>query len=201
MMDGRIKVIRDALEENNFKETVILSYAAKYSSKFYGPFKDAVESAKFFGNKNKDTYQMSPANKNEALQEVAMDINEGADIVMVKPGMPYLDIVSSVKETFKVPTFVYQVSGEYSMLKGAIDNGWLSEEVMKESILSFKRAGADCILTYAALEVAKRIIKNAQSKVSQCASKRSSIYPSDLVYEASWKIPQSLSKFKNQKFF
>ena len=157
MMDGRIKVIRDALEENNFKETVILSYAAKYSSKFYGPFKDAVESAKFFGNKNKDTYQMSPANKNEALQEVAMDINEGADIVMVKPGMPYLDIVSSVKETFKVPTFVYQVSGEYSMLKGAIDNGWLSEEVMKESILSFKRAGADCILSYAALEVAKEL--------------------------------------------
>ena len=157
MMDGRIKVIRDALEENNFKETVILSYAAKYSSKFYGPFKDAVESAKFFGNKNKDTYQMSPSNKNEALQEVAMDINEGADIVMVKPGMPYLDIVSSVKETFKVPTFVYQVSGEYSMLKGAIDNGWLSEEVMKESILSFKRAGADCILTYAALEVAKEL--------------------------------------------
>ena len=157
MMDGRIKVIRDALEENNFKETVILSYAAKYSSKFYGPFKDAVESAKFFGSKNKDTYQMSPANKNEALQEVAMDINEGADIVMVKPGMPYLDIVSSVKETFKVPTFVYQVSGEYSMLKGAIDNGWLSEDVMKESILSFKRAGADCILTYAALEVAKEL--------------------------------------------
>ena len=155
MMDGRIKVIRDALEEESFKDTVILSYAAKYSSKFYGPFKDAVESAKFFENKTKDTYQMSPTNKLEALHEVAIDINEGADIVMVKPGMPHLDIVSSVKEAFKIPTFVYQVSGEYSMLKGAIAKGWLSEEVIKESLISFKRAGADCILTYSALEVAK----------------------------------------------
>ena len=155
MMDGRIKAIRDTLESENFKDTVILSYAAKYSSKFYGPFKDAVESAKFFGNKTKDTYQMSPSNKLEALHEVAMDINEGADIVMVKPGMPYLDIVSSVKETFKIPTFVYQVSGEYSMLKGAIANGWLSEDVIKESLISFKRAGADCILTYSAYEIAK----------------------------------------------
>ena len=155
MMDGRIKVIRDALEQESFKDTVILSYAAKYSSKFYGPFKDAVESEKFFGNKTKDTYQMSPTNKLEALHEVAIDINEGADIVMVKPGMPYLDIVSSVKEAFKIPTFVYQVSGEYSMLKGAIAKGWLSEEVIKESLISFKRAGADCILTYSALEVAK----------------------------------------------
>ena len=155
MMDGRIKVIRDALEEESYKDTVILSYAAKYSSKFYGPFKDAVESAKFFGNKTKDTYQMSPTNKLEALHEVAMDINEGADIVMIKPGMPYLDIVSSVKEAFKIPTFVYQVSGEYSMLKSAIANGWLSEEVIRESLISFKRAGADCILTYSALEVAK----------------------------------------------
>ncbi len=155
MMDGRIKAIRDTLESENFKDTVILSYAAKYSSKFYGPFKDAVESAKFFGNKTKDTYQMSPSNKLEALHEVAMDINEGADIVMVKPGMPYLDIVSSVKETFKIPTFVYQVSGEYSMIKGAIANGWLSEDVIKESLISFKRAGADCILTYSAYEIAK----------------------------------------------
>ena len=155
MMDGRIKVIRDALEDENFKNTIILSYAAKYSSKFYGPFKDAVESSKFFGNKTKDTYQMSPSNKLEALHEVAMDINEGADIVMVKPGMPYLDVVSLVKETFKIPTFVYQVSGEYSMLKAAIANGWLSEEVIRESLVSFKRAGADCILTYAALEIAK----------------------------------------------
>ena len=157
MMDGRIGGIRNCLEENNFKNTVILSYAAKYSSKFYGPFKDAVESAKYFGNKTKDTYQMSPANKSEALHEVAMDINEGADIVMVKPGMPYLDIISAVKETFKIPTFVYQVSGEYSMLKGAIEKEWLSEEVLKESLISFKRAGADCILTYAALEIAKNL--------------------------------------------
>mgnify|MGYP005675980115 FL=1 len=157
MMDGRIGVIRNCLEENNFKNTVILSYAAKYSSKFYGPFKDAVESAKYFGKKTKDTYQMSPANKSEALHEVAMDINEGADIVMVKPGMPYLDIISAVKETFKIPTFVYQVSGEYSMLKGAIEKDWLPKEVMKESLISFKRAGADCILTYAALEIAENL--------------------------------------------
>ena len=157
MMDGRIGAIRKELELNNFFNTVILSYAAKYSSKFYGPFKDAVESAKFFGNKTKDTYQMSPTNKLEALHEVAMDINEGADIVMIKPGMPYLDIVSSVKEAFKIPTFVYQVSGEYSMLKSAIANGWLSEEVIRESLISFKRAGADCILTYSALEVAKNL--------------------------------------------
>jgi porphobilinogen synthase len=157
MMDGRIGVIRNCLEENNFKNTVILSYAAKYSSKFYGPFKDAVESAKYFGKKTKDTYQMSPANKSEALHEVAMDINEGADIVMVKPGMPYLDIISAVKETFKIPTFVYQVSGEYSMLKGAIEKEWLPKEVMKESLISFKRAGADCILTYAALEIAENL--------------------------------------------
>ena len=157
MMDGRIGVIRNCLEENNLKNIVILSYAAKYSSKFYGPFKDAVESAKYFGKKTKDTYQMSPANKSEALHEVAMDINEGADIVMVKPGMPYLDIISAVKETFKIPTFAYQVSGEYSMLKGAIEKEWLSEEVMKESLISFKRAGADCILTYAALEIAENL--------------------------------------------
>ena len=137
MMDGRIGVIREALEENNFKNTVILSYAAKYSSKFYGPFKEAVESAKFFGNKTKDTYQMAVGNINEALHEVSMDIEEGADIVMVKPGMPYLDVVKAVKEEFKIPTFVYQVSGEYSMLKGAIANGWLSEDVIKESLISF----------------------------------------------------------------
>ena len=157
MMDGRIKVIRDALEENNFKETVILSYAAKYSSKFYGPFKEAVESAKFFGNKTKDTYQMAIGNINEALHEVSMDIQEGADIVMVKPGMPYLDVVKAVKEEFKMPTFVYQVSGEYSMLKAAISKGWLTQEVIKESLISFKRAGADCILTYSAKEVAREL--------------------------------------------
>ena len=157
MMDGRIKLIREALEDNNFKNTVILSYAAKYSSKFYGPFKDAVESAKFFGNKTKDTYQMAIGNIDEALQEVAMDIEEGADIVMVKPGLPFLDVLKAVKDEFKMPTFVYQVSGEYSMLKAAIEKGWLSKEVMKESLVSFKRAGADCILTYSAKEIAREL--------------------------------------------
>ena len=157
MMDGRVRVIREALEDNNFKNTVILAYAAKYSSKFYGPFKDAVESAKFFGNKTKDTYQMAISNVNEALQEVAMDIEEGADIVMVKPGLPFLDVLKAVKDEFKMPTFVYQVSGEYSMLKAAIERGWLSKEVMKESLISFKRAGADCILTYSAKEIAREL--------------------------------------------
>ena len=157
MMDGRIKVIRDALEQNDFVNTLILSYAAKFSSKFYGPFKDAVESAKFFGNKTKDTYQMPISNINEALQEVAMDIREGADIVMVKPGMPYLDVVKAVKDEFLIPTFVYQVSGEYSMLQTAVNEGLLSKEVIIESLLAFKRAGADCILTYFAKDVAKRI--------------------------------------------
>ena len=157
MMDGRIKLIREALEDNNYKNIVILSYAAKYSSKFYGPFKDAVESAKFFGNKTKDTYQMAVSNINEALQEVAMDIEEGADIVMVKPGLPFLDVLKAVKDEFKMPTFVYQVSGEYSMLKAAIEKGWLSKEVMKESLISFKRAGADCILTYSAKEIAREL--------------------------------------------
>ena len=155
MMDGRIKLIREALEDNNFKNTVILSYAAKYSSKFYGPFKDAVESAKFFGNKTKDTNQMAIGNIDEALQEVAIDIEEGADIVMVKPGLPFLDVLKAVKDEFKIPTFAYQVSGEYAMLKAAIEKGWLSNEVIKESLISFKRAGADCILTYSAKEVAR----------------------------------------------
>jgi len=157
MMDGRIGAIRKALEEKGFKNTMILAYSAKYSSKFYGPFKEAVESAKFFGNKTKDTYQMAVANVDEALHEVALDINEGADIVMVKPGMPYLDVVKAVKEKFQIPTFVYQVSGEYAMLKAAIEKNWLSEDVMFESLLSFKRAGADCILTYAAKEIAKNL--------------------------------------------
>jgi len=155
MMDGRIKIIRDALEQNDFINTLILAYSAKFSSKFYGPFKDAVESAKFFGNKTKDTYQMPIQNINEALHEVALDIREGADIVMVKPGMPYLDVIKAVKDEFKVPTFAYQVSGEYSMLKNAIETGVLSDDVIKESLLSFKRAGADCILTYFASEIAK----------------------------------------------
>jgi porphobilinogen synthase len=157
MMDGRIGVLRKALEEQEFKNTMILAYSAKYSSKFYGPFKEAVESAKFFGNKTKDTYQMAVANIDEALHEVALDINEGADIVMVKPGMPYLDVVKAVKEKFQMPTFVYQVSGEYAMLKAAIEKNWLNEEVIFESLLSFKRAGADCILTYAAKEIAKNL--------------------------------------------
>ena len=157
MMDGRIGVLRKALEEKDFKNTLILAYSAKYSSKFYGPFKDAVESTKFFGNKSKDTYQMAVANVDEALHEVALDINEGADIVMVKPGMPYLDVLKAVKETFRMPTFVYQVSGEYAMIKAAIEKNWLSEEVIIESVLSFKRAGADCILTYAAKEIAKKL--------------------------------------------
>ena len=155
MMDGRIKVIRDALEQNDFINTLILAYSAKFSSKFYGPFKDAVESAKFFGNKTKDTYQMPVQNINEALHEVALDIQEGADIVMVKPGMPYLDVIKAVKDEFKVPTFAYQVSGEYSMLKNAVETGLLSDDVIKESLLSFKRAGADCILTYFASEIAQ----------------------------------------------
>ena len=157
MMDGRIGVIRKALEEKEFKNTLLLAYSAKYSSKFYGPFKDAVESAKFFGDKTKDTYQMAVANIEEALHEVALDINEGADIVMVKPGMPYLDVLKAVKDKFQMPTFVYQVSGEYAMLKAAIEKKWLGDEVMFESMLSFKRAGADCILTYAAKEIAKNL--------------------------------------------
>ena len=155
MMDGRIKIIRDALEQNDFINTLILAYSAKFSSKFYGPFKDAVESAKFFGNKTKDTYQMPVQNINEALHEVALDIQEGADIVMVKPGMPYLDVIKAVKDEFKVPTFAYQVSGEYSMLKNAVETGLLNDDVIKESLLSLKRAGADCILTYFASEIAK----------------------------------------------
>ena len=157
MMDGRIKIIRDALEQNNFINTLILAYSAKFSSKFYGPFKDAVESAKFFGDKTKDTYQMPVGNINEALHEVALDIREGADIVMIKPGMPYLDVIKAVKDEFKVPTFAYQVSGEYSMLKNAVDSKLLSNDVIKESLLSFKRAGADCILTYFASEIAKSL--------------------------------------------
>ena len=157
MMDGRIKIIRDALEQNDFINTLILAYSAKFSSKFYGPFKDAVESAKFFGDKNKDTYQMPVGNINEALHEVALDIREGADIVMIKPGMPYLDVIKAVKDEFKVPTFAYQVSGEYSMLKNAVDSELLSNDVIKESLLSFKRAGADCILTYFASEIARSL--------------------------------------------
>ncbi|MEK9650148.1 MAG: porphobilinogen synthase [Gammaproteobacteria bacterium] len=158
MMDGRIGAIRIALETNNFKDTLILSYAAKFCSKFYGPFRDAVGSKSQLGNQDKSSYQINPANVNEALQEVALDLNEGADMVMVKPGMPFLDVVAKVKETFKVPTFVYQVSGEYSMLMAAIHNGWLPNEVMLESLQSFKRAGADAILSYAAKSIAQEYL-------------------------------------------
>ena len=157
MMDGRIKLIRNALEESNFKNTILLSYAAKYNSKFYGPFRSAVGSSSNLGKSSKAEYQMDVANANEALHEVALDIDEGADIVMVKPGMPYLDIIRKVKETFNVPTFAYQVSGEYSMLKSAIENNWLEPEVISESLLCFKRAGADAVLTYAAKEIIKEL--------------------------------------------
>ena len=156
MMDGRIGAIREALEENGYIHTRIMAYAAKYASAFYGPFRDAVGSAANLGKSNKMTYQMDPSNSDEALREVALDIDEGADMVMVKPGMPYLDIVRRVKDEFRFPTYVYQVSGEYAMLKAAAQNGWLDhDKVMMESLLAFKRAGADGILTYFALDAAK----------------------------------------------
>jgi porphobilinogen synthase len=156
MMDGRIGLIRRALEDGAFHNIRILSYAAKYASAFYGPFRDAVGSKKALGKGSKHTYQMDPANSDEALHEVACDLSEGADMVMVKPGMPYLDIVAKVKETFKVPTFVYQVSGEYAMLKAAAQNGWLDEKsTVLESLISMKRAGADAVLTYFAADVAQ----------------------------------------------
>ncbi|GGP23670.1 porphobilinogen synthase [Silvimonas iriomotensis] len=156
MMDGRIGSVRAALDEKGHEMTSILAYSAKYASAFYGPFRDAVGSAATLGKGNKFQYQMDPANSDEALHEVAMDLTEGADMVMVKPGMPYLDIVRRVKEEFGVPTFVYQVSGEYAMLQAAIRNGWLDEKkVVLESLLAFKRAGADAILTYYALDAAR----------------------------------------------
>ena len=156
MMDGRIGAIRKALEEDGYIYTRILAYSAKYASAFYGPFRDAVGSSVNFGKGNKYNYQMDPANTDEAIKEVALDIEEGADIVMVKPGMPYLDVVTRVKQTFGVPTYAYQVSGEYAMLKAAAQNGWLDErECVMESLLGFKRAGADGILTYFAMDVAK----------------------------------------------
>ena len=156
MMDGRIGAIRTALEENGFVHTRILAYAAKYASHFYGPFRDAVGSAASLGRANKFSYQMDPANSDEALREVAMDIQEGADMVMVKPGLPYLDVVHRVKETFGLPTFAYQVSGEYAMLKAAAGHGWLDErKTVIEALLAFKRAGADAVLTYYAKMVAR----------------------------------------------
>ena len=155
MMDGRIGYIRSKLDEFNHKDTIILSYAAKYHSSFYGPFRDAVGSKNQLQGASKSSYQMNVANSDEALHEVALDIEEGADIVMVKPGMPYLDIISKIKNTFKMPSFAYQVSGEYSMLQNAIDQGWLEKEVMLESLLCLKRAGADAILSYSAVELLK----------------------------------------------
>ena len=158
MMDGRIGSIRQALEAHGHIHTRIMAYSAKYASAFYGPFRDAVGSAANLGKGNKKAYQMDPGNSNEALREVAMDIAEGADMVMVKPGMPYLDIVRRVKDEFGVPTFAYQVSGEYAMLKAAAQNGWLDHDaVMMESLLAFKRAGADGVLTYFARDAARLI--------------------------------------------
>jgi porphobilinogen synthase len=161
MMDGRIGRIRTALEKAGHIHTKIMAYSAKYASGFYGPFRDAVGSAKNLGKGDKQTYQMDPANSDEALWEVGLDLAEGADMVMVKPGLPYLDIVRRVKDEFKAPTFVYQVSGEYSMLRAAIDNGWLPESCVMESLLAFKRAGADGILTYFALDAAKVLRKRS----------------------------------------
>ncbi len=159
MRDGRIGRIRDALEKAGHIHTRIMAYSAKYASGFYGPFRDAVGSAKNLGKGDKKTYQMDPANSDEALREVALDLAEGADMVMVKPGMPYLDIVRRVKDEFKAPTYVYQVSGEYSMLSGAIAQGWLPESCVMEALLAMKRAGADGILTYFALDAARVMAK------------------------------------------
>ncbi|MBM3571099.1 MAG: porphobilinogen synthase [Alphaproteobacteria bacterium] len=160
MMDGRIGAIRAALDREGFIHVRLMAYAAKYASAFYGPFRDAVGSAKTLGGASKSTYQMDPANADEALREVALDIAEGADMVMVKPGMPYLDVLRRVKDAFGMPTYAYQVSGEYAMLRGAAANGWLDwNRVIMESLLGFKRAGADGILTYAAVDVARKLRK------------------------------------------
>jgi porphobilinogen synthase len=158
MMDGRIGAIRMALEERKLIHTRIMAYSAKYASGYYGPFREALGSASNLGKADKNTYQMDPANSDEALREVALDIAEGADMVMVKPGMPYLDVVRRVKDEFKVPTFAYQVSGEYAMLQAAFQNGWLDpDKVIMETMMSFKRAGADGVLTYFAMDVARRL--------------------------------------------
>jgi porphobilinogen synthase len=158
MMDGRVGAIRSALDGAGQERTMILSYAAKYASAFYAPFRDAVGSAAALGKADKKIYQMDPANGCEALREVALDIAEAADMVMVKPGLPYLDVIRRVKDAFQVPTFAYHVSGEYAMIKAAADKGWLDgEAAMLESLIAFKRAGADGILTYAALEAAERL--------------------------------------------
>ena len=162
MMDGRIGAIRSALEDAGYIHTRIMAYSAKFASAFYGPFRDAVGSSANLGKADKNTYQMDPANSDEALREVALDLAEGADMVMVKPGMPYLDIVRRVKDEFRVPTFAYQVSGEYAMIQAAAQNGWLDhDKTMMESIMAFKRAGADGVLTYFALDVARRLKHNS----------------------------------------
>ncbi|MXZ55626.1 MAG: porphobilinogen synthase [Gammaproteobacteria bacterium] len=162
MMDGRIRAIRNSLEENSFQNTKILAYAAKYASAYYGPFRDAVGSSGNLGSKNKHQYQMDPANSEEALREVAMDIDEGADMVMVKPGLPYLDVIHQVKQEFGMPTFAYQVSGEYSMQMAAIQQNWVQESVIYESLLCFKRAGADGILTYFGKYLAEQLQQNSE---------------------------------------
>ena len=163
MMDGRIGALRDALEAAGHIHTRILAYSAKYASSYYGPFRDAVGSAGNLGKGNKQVYQMDPGTTDEALREVALDLAEGADMVMVKPGMPYLDIVRRVKQEFRVPTFAYQVSGEYAMIKAAAANGWLDHDaVMMETLLAFRRAGADGVLTYFALDAA-RLLKAGSS--------------------------------------
>jgi porphobilinogen synthase len=155
-MDGRVGAIRRALDDESLDDVSLLAYSAKYASAFYGPFRDAVGSAQSLGTADKRTYQMDPANAEEAIREVALDVAEGADMVMVKPGMPYLDIVCRVKDAFGLPTFAYQVSGEYAMLRGASDRGWLDwEKAIMESIVCFKRAGADAVLTYAAPQIAR----------------------------------------------
>ncbi|MBL4885901.1 MAG: porphobilinogen synthase [Planctomycetaceae bacterium] len=164
MMDGRIEVIRDALDGAGFEHVQLMSYAAKYASAFYGPFRDAVGSAGSLGDGDKRTYQMDPANGKEACREVAYDLQEGADLIIIKPGMPYLDIIHSIKQDFAVPVFAYQVSGEYAMIIAASERGWLDRDcVMMESLLAFKRAGADGILTYFAVEVAQKL-KDANRK-------------------------------------
>ena len=155
MMDGRIGVIRTELEKKGFKNTKILAYSAKYASSFYGPFRDAVGSKRSLAGGSKEQYQMDPSNSDEAIHEVFLDIQEGADMVMIKPGIPYLDIIYRIKQEFQIPTFAYQVSGEYSMLKGAIDKGWLPKKAINESLIAIKRSGADGILTYFAKEIAQ----------------------------------------------
>ena len=173
MMDGRIGRIRSALEDAGHIHTRIMAYSAKYASGFYGPFRDAVGSAANLGKGDKKTYQMDPANSDEALWEVALDLAEGADMVMVKPGMPYLDVLRRVKDEFKAPTYAYQVSGEYAMLRGAIDRGWLPESCVLEALLAFKRAGADGILSYFALDAARRLRAPTRAKASSKSARRS----------------------------